>query len=166
MMLTTTQTIILSLLRKNLNKDCIRLILDKYYLIDKDEIETSKIPRLFSSYEDIQCTIDDINNLNINNRFQLLLDINFFKEDLMADKMIRFGYYFFKEISIKKKLELVNLMSKVKEDIHMIKERLITLVSFHNFISIMGDRIVREKRDYYDYGIFYDNDMNMSVLQY
>ena len=84
----------------------------------------------------------------------------------MADKMIRFGYYFFKEISIKKKLELVNLMSKVKEDIHMIKERLITLVSFHNFISIMGDRIVREKRDYYDYGIFYDNDMNMSVLQY
>lgn len=164
MMLTTTQTIILSLLRNNLHKDCISIILKNFHSIDVDEIDTSKIPRLFSSYEDVMYLEENVNERMFTNNFKLLLDINFFKEYLIDNLKMEPRRINLTDIMIKEKIKIVNLMNKIGcHDIHTIKKRLNTLKSYERLFSSV---LVRENQHYYDYGVFYDNLMNMTIVQY
>ena len=106
MMLTTTQTIILCLLRNNLHKDCISIILKIFHSIDVDEIDTSKIPRLFSSYEDVMYLEENVNESMFTNNFKLLLDINFFKEYLIENLKMETTIINLTDIMIKEKIKI------------------------------------------------------------
>ena len=164
MMLTTTQTIIICLLRNNLHKDCISIILKNFHLIDVDEIDTSKIPRLFSSYEDVIYLEENVNESMFTNNFKLLLDINFFKEYLIENLKMEPNRINLTDIMIKEKIKIVNLMNKIGcHDSHTIKQRLNTVNSFERLFSGV---LVREHQHHYDYGVFYDNLMNMTIVQY
>jgi hypothetical protein len=48
-------------------------------------------------------------------------------------------------------------------DSHTIKQRLNTMNSFGRLFTGV---LVREHQHHYDYGVFYDNLMNMTIVQY
>tara|TARA_B110000285_G_C15118145_1_gene615392 strand:+ start:1162 stop:1683 length:522 start_codon:yes stop_codon:yes gene_type:complete len=173
-MLTTTQTIILSLLKKNLNKDCIIVIINKHKENDKNNYYKDRWiqkHRLFSSEKDIEKTLMKINNDKsiIDNHFRLLLDINHFKDSLLSKKINEIGYILVKDISLQNKKKLVNYLSK-ENSLEHICRRLESIVLFNTFIENMSEYIVKEdilhEGRYYECGIYYDEDMKIHITPY
>uniref|UniRef100_A0A6C0L3P3 Uncharacterized protein n=1 Tax=viral metagenome TaxID=1070528 RepID=A0A6C0L3P3_9ZZZZ len=186
MKLTTEQLIILVLLKKGLSYDILSLIMRFYKKSEKEHyyieqgIKQNRLRRIdgrvyiqgwrrFSSEREIERTHQCIRPEIIDDKFLLLMDIKHFQRCFLSERIPGNNYVVLREISLKDKITMINILSQDKSIDH-IRERLGAMVTFNTFSEKMSEYIVEEalyaEKRYYEHGIYYDENMNIRIVNY